>query len=110
MVKPWSYGLVLAAATSILFVGSTDRALALCKPGSKNCITASPTMPKPCYKTARGCQIDGGLGSECKGGGANCGTQGQTLPNPNSPTGWQTTRRTGPSRAAPVVMRGEMRH
>jgi hypothetical protein len=71
----------LTVAIFIVFLGSmiaTDGALALCKPGNKNCITAGPNIPKFCGSPGKPCQIDSGLGSQCKGGGT-CGIAEQTV-------------------------------
>jgi hypothetical protein len=72
--------ILMTVLIGFCLVNGTNEASALCNPGTKNCVTAPPNQPKPCYKTARGCSIDGGLGSTCQGGdGTNCGTSGQTL-------------------------------
>jgi len=54
---------LIAFALSFGFVSfSPDRASALCKPGSPNCVSPTKRTPKFCNP----CQIDSGLGSKCK--------------------------------------------
>jgi hypothetical protein len=76
---------LITAAMFICFSGlvfESEAAWALCKPGNKNCVTASSNRPKFCGSAGNPCKLDVGLGSECKGAGADCGVAGQTLPDP----------------------------
>ncbi len=84
-------------AAVVLSFGCTQ-ALALCNPGTKHC--GNPTrngIPKPCYKSVKGCGIDTGLGSQTKGGGVfssgnssgvgyRTGTSKQPVETVNPPT------------------------
>ena len=45
MTKPWICILTVATAAGFLFVGSTDRASALCNPGTPNCIKRPINYP-----------------------------------------------------------------
>lgn len=61
--------------------------LVTCVAGGKHCVGPVGKQPTPCYKSAKGCSIDGGLGSTCEGGGT-CGTGPSGPPgNPYFPYG-----------------------
>ena len=70
MTKFGKYLPVLLTVTAI-FAASANDAMALCNPGTKNCVSVQAGRPKFCNP----CTIDGGLGGTCKsaGGGGQCG-------------------------------------
>ena len=70
MTRLWKCLPALLTVTAI-FAASANDAMALCNPGTKNCVSVQAGRPKFCNP----CTIDGGLGGTCKsaGGGGQCG-------------------------------------
>ena len=68
-----------------MFAASANDAMALCNPGTKNCVSVPAGRPKFCSP----CTIDGGLGSTCKsdGGGGQCGLSTGTTGTTTQPGG-----------------------